>query len=166
MAFYLQHLGQTKASRAATEEVVNGIAWAHHSLAGLPSRTADPFVRSVLDRLKRSLAKPTTKKAPFTADMLKIIAEDALTDKSLANIRLATMCLIGFAGFFRYSELATIRLCDIELNSSHLKIRITESKGDQLRQGDEVVIARAGPAHCPVAMLGDVHGEGGNHPGQ
>ena len=51
----------------------------------------------MLDGLKRSLAKPTTKKAPFTADMLKIIAEDALTDKSLANIQLATMCLIGFA---------------------------------------------------------------------
>ena len=62
--------------------------------------------------------------------MLKNIAEDALTDKSLANIRLAIMCLIGFAGFFRYSELANIRLCDIELNSSHLKIRITESKGE------------------------------------
>ena len=63
------------------------------------------------------------------------------------------MCLIDFAGFSRYSELANIRLSDIELNPSHLKIRITESKCDQLRQGDEVVITRAGSSHCPVAML-------------
>jgi len=51
---------------------------------------------------------------------------------------------------------------DLELNSNHLKIRIRESKGYQIRQGNEMVIARTGSSHCPVAMLG----EGGNHPGQ
>jgi len=152
VALYLQHLGQTKGSKAASEEAVHGIAWAH-SMAGLPSPTADPFVRSVLEGLKRSLAKPTIKKAPFTSDMLKSITDDALADKSLASIRLAAMCLIGFAGFFRYNELCNIRLSDMELSPSHLKIKVRESKGDQLRQGDEVVIARAGFTYCPVLML-------------
>ena len=32
-------------------------------------------------------------------------------------------------------------------------IKERESKGDQLRQGDKVVIVRAGSSHCPVAML-------------
>jgi len=85
--------------------------------------------------------------------MLKKIADDPLADKSLANIRLATMRLIGFAGFFGYSKLANIHLSDIEKNSSHLTIKVRESKGDQLREGDEVVIARAGSSHCPIAML-------------
>ena len=152
MALYLQHLGQTKGSKAAAEEAVNAIAWAH-SMAGLPSPTSDPFVRTVLEGLKRVLAKPTTKKAPFTAEMLKRITEDALSDNSLASIRLATMCLIGFAAFLRYSGLANIRLSDIQLYPGRLKIRIAESKTDQLRQGDEVVIARAGSPQCPVAML-------------
>ena len=67
------------------------------------------------------------KKAPFTADILKRIADDAQADKSLANIRLATMCLIGFAGFFPYSKLANVCLSDIELNSSHSKTRVRES---------------------------------------
>ena len=61
--------------------------------------------------------------------MLKRIADDALEDKSLANIQLATMCLIGFAGFFQYSMLANIHLSDIEMNSSHFKIRVRESNG-------------------------------------
>ena len=87
------------ADQVAAEEAVNGIAWAH-SMAGLPSPTADPFVRLVIDGFKRSLAKPTTKKVAFTANMLKNIADDALTDKSLTNIQLAAMCLFGFAGFF------------------------------------------------------------------
>ena len=90
VALYLQHLGQTKGSKANSEEA-NGIAWAH-SMAGLPSPTADPFVLSVLEGLKRSLAKPTIKKATFTPDMLKSITYDALADKSLASIRLTTMC--------------------------------------------------------------------------
>ena len=97
--------------------------------------------------------------------MLKTITEDALTDKSLASIRLATMCLIGFAGFLRYSELGNIRLSDIELNPSHLKIRITVSKTDQLRQGDELVIARTGASHRPVAMLEMYMGKAGIIPG-
>ena len=143
MALYLQHLGQTKGSKAATEEAVNTIAWAH-SMAELPSPTSNPFVREVLAGLKKVQAKPTTKKAPFTAEMLKKITEDALSDNSLASIRLTTMCLIGFAAFLQYSELANIRLSHIELHPGHLKIRITESKTDQLRQGDEVVITRAG----------------------
>ena len=85
--------------------------------------------------------------------MMKNIADDVLREGSLASVCLAAMCLIGFADFFRYSELSNIRLSDIEFNSSHLKIRVTESKGDQLRQGDEVVIARAGSPQCLVAML-------------
>ena len=104
----------------------------------------------MLEGLKRSLAKLTIKKAPFTADMMKNIADDALREGSLASVCPAAMCLIGFAGFFRYSELSNIRLSNIEFNPSHLKIRVTESKGDQ---SDEVVIARAGPPQCPVAML-------------
>jgi len=103
-ALYLQHIGQTKGSKAASVEAVNGIARAH-SMAGLPSPTADLFVRSALEGLKRSLAKPTIKKTP---DTLKSITDDALADKSLASIRLTRMCLIGFAGFFRHSELSNI----------------------------------------------------------
>ena len=76
-------------------------------MGGISSPTADPFVQSVFEGLKRSLAKPTIKKAPFTADMLKNIADDALRWGSLASIRLAAMCLIGFAGFFRYASCPT-----------------------------------------------------------
>ena len=107
----------------------------------------------MLAGLKRSLAKPIIKKEPFTADMVKSFIEDAKKDGSLSNIRLATMCAMAFAGFLRYSEVCNIRLCDMELNRSHLKIKIPESKLDQLRQGDEVVIARSASRYCPVLML-------------
>jgi len=149
VVLYLQHLGQSKGSKAAA---VNSISWAH-CMVGMPSPTAEPFVQAVLAGLKRSLAKPITKKEPFTVDMVKSVIEDAMKDGSLASIRLATMCAMAFAGFLRYSKVCNIRLCDMELNPSYLKIKIPKSKSDQLRQGDEVVIARSASKYCPVFML-------------
>lgn len=152
VALYLQHLGQSKGSKAAIEEAVNALSWAH-SMAGLPSPTTDPFIHTVLDGLKRSLAKPVNKKEPFTSDMLRSIVEDALEDGSLTSIRLATICVIAYAGFLRYSEVSNIRLRDIVFYPDYLSIKITESKNDQLRQGDQVLIARSGSTTCPLAML-------------
>ena len=153
-----------KGSKAATEEVVNGLAWAH-SVAGMPSPTTDPLVQAVLDGCKRVLAKPTAKKAPFTAEMLKSITENALAVNSLASIRLATMCLIGFAGFLCYSELASIRLSDIELHPGHLKIRIIKSRKEQLRQGDRRSSLERNlyNVQWPCWKFTCMHGEGRNY---
>ena len=46
-----------------------------------------------------------------------------------------------------------LRPCDCELLGDMMKIRILTSKTDQLRQGDELVVARTGSSTCPVAML-------------
>ena len=62
----LQYLGETKSSKAAVEEAVNGLAWAH-SLAGIDSPTANPLVRSTLE------------------EMIQVIVQDCEQDDSLAN---------------------------------------------------------------------------------
>ena len=149
IVLYLEHLGETKGSKAAIEEAVNALAWAH-SLSGLPSPTASPFVQIVLDGLRRAHAKPVKKKEPFTVEMLKAIADDAIQTDSLVDIRLAAACLLAFAGFLRYDEISNIRPCEIQFKADH---KIPRSKGDQLRQGDQVVIARTNSTSCPIAML-------------
>ena len=45
------------------------------------------------------------------------------------------------------------RRCDCELSGDMMKIPILTSKTDQLRQGEELVVARTGSSTCPVAML-------------
>ena len=72
IALYLQHLAETKCSKSAVEEAINGLAWAH-SMAGIPSLTVSPIVQTILEGLKQSLAKPVNKKSPFTVEMLKAI---------------------------------------------------------------------------------------------
>ena len=152
VALYLQHLGESKNSRAAVEEAVNCLSWVH-TMAGLTSPAADPLVRVTLEGLKRACAKPIQKKAPFSVEMLQAIVQDSRKNNSLANIRLATVCLLAFAGFLRYDELANIRPCDLQLSSSCVTVKILKSKTDQYRQGSEVVIARTGSDTCPVTML-------------
>ena len=152
MALYLQHLGESKQSKAAVEEAVNCLSWVH-TLAGLVSPANDPFVRATLEGLKRACARPVQKKVPFPPEMLQTIVQDSRKNNRLVNIRLATVCLLGFAGFFRYDELANIQPCDLQLSHDGVTIRIPRSKTDQYRQGDEVVIARTNSDTCPVAML-------------
>ena len=147
LALYLKHLGETRASKSAVEEAVNGLAWAH-SMAGITSTTNSPFIG-----LKRAFAKPVCKKSPFTVEMLQTIVRDAKKTNTLTSLCLAALCLMSFAGFLRFDELANIWPCDLEIREDHLTIQIPCSKTDQLSQVNEVVVAKTGSKTCPMALL-------------
>ena len=149
IALYLQHLANIKAT---VEEAVYAIAWAH-SLAGIPSQTETPLIQTTTQGLRRLLAKPIRKKEPMTVEMLQAMVKDADKNETLTNVRLVTACLLAFAGFLRFDELVNIRCCDLVLDQKMLKIHIPRSKTDQLRKGDEVLIARLEASTCPVRML-------------
>jgi len=131
---------------------VNGVAWVH-AMSGDSSPMDSPIVQVTLGGLRRKLAKPVNKKLLFTVEMLQLLAQDAQKQNMLASLRLAAACLLTFAGFLRFNELAEVKLCDLAVGSDHLKLYICHSKTDQFRQGKEVVIARTGTCTCPVAML-------------
>ena len=151
-ALYLQHIGETTQSKSAAEEAVNAISWVQQ-LADHQPVSASPLVRATLAGLQRKLAKPRSRKEPFTVEMLSKIVSSLGAAPSLSDVRLATTCLLAFAAFLRYDDLAKLRCCDIKFEVSHMTIRITSSKTDQYRQGDTVMVARTGTQTCPVAML-------------
>ena len=151
-ALYLQHLGDTTASRSAVEEAVNGVSWVKQ-LAGFPAVTGSSFVGIVLDGLQRRLAKPKVKKEPVSTDMLLALVESLGDNPSLSDVRLVEACLLSFASFLRYDELAKLRCCDITFGSTYMEVHIVSSNTDQYRQGDSVVVVRSGSPTCPVAML-------------
>jgi len=72
---------------------------------------------------------------------------------SLADMRLTTACLVAFAGFLRFSEIIEPNTIDISLRADAMVIKISHSKSDLLRKGDEVIIARNGKATCTVTYL-------------
>ena len=152
IVLYLQHLANTTSSKATVEEAVFAIAWAH-SLAGIPSQTETTLVQTTIQGLRRMLAKPIQKKESMTVEMLQAMVKDVDRNVTLTNVRLVTACLLAFAGFLRFDELVNIRCCDLILDQEMLKIHIPRSKTDQLRKGDEVLIARSEAFTCPVRML-------------
>ena len=152
VALYLQHLGEKLESKSAVEEAVNALNWVH-SLAGVQSPIHSPLVQTTAEGLRRLLARPVQKKAPMSVDILSEIVENAEARPSLSNIRLAAVCLLAFSGFLRCDELLQLRSCDVKIAEEMMTVKIQRSKTDQLRQGDEVLIARTTNSTCPVSMM-------------
>ena len=61
--------------------------------------------------------------------------------KDLAHY-LTCAILLSFAAFLCFEELVELRPCDIIFSKEMITVKIRKSKGDQLRQGDEVLIQR------------------------
>ena len=100
------------------------------------------------------LAKPDQKKEPMTVEMLQAMVNDVDRNKTLTNVWLVTACLLAFAGFLRFDELVNIHCCDLVLDQEMLmKYHIPRSKTNQLRNEDEVLIARSKAFTCPAQML-------------
>ena len=153
VALYLSYLLQKADTPSPVEEAVNALSWAHN-LACVEDPTGHPLVKQVLEGAKRMLAHRVNKKEPITPEILRSLVDRYATEQAtLADIRTLTICLLGFVGFFRYSELAKIKECDLQFFEDHLEIFVESSKTDQYRDGAIVVIARTGTDYCPVAML-------------
>ena len=108
------------------------------------------MVKMTLEGSKRILSVPVKKKEPMTVDILRKIVTFycALTLKSL---RICTLCILGFSGFFRYSELSGICMSDIKYSDNHKEIRIKSSKTDQYRQGQSVIVSKTDTDLVPVS---------------
>jgi len=73
---YLQYPGEQTKSKSAVEEACNALSWVLVS-CGLDKPSTHPYVKTVLEGLRCSLAKPVVKKEPVTVEMLEAMVRDA-----------------------------------------------------------------------------------------
>lgn len=85
--------------------------------------------------------------------MNKIVLAFGQSHSNLSDIRVCCMCLVSYAGFLRFSELANLRRSDITISDSHVSLFIAKSKTDHYREGTNVLISRTYKSTCPVSML-------------
>ena len=105
-ALYLRHLMVEAKTAAPIETAVPAIAWVHH-LAGERSLSEHPLVKNVLAGAQRLLAHYFTKKESITvAQLEQLVNSKALPMASLYDIRSVLICLLTFAAFLRFDELA------------------------------------------------------------
>ena len=94
------------------------------------------------------------KKEPITPQILhQIVLKYGNVYSSLNNRRVACMCLVGYAGFLRFSELVNLKRSDIQFHPTYMSLFIEKSKTDQHREGNNVLISRTFSITCPVHML-------------
>lgn len=153
VADYFAHLAQS-GRRASTVERAKAAIKMAHDTAGYDSPTLAPVVKTAVKGIRRRIGVAKAKKAPtLTVDVRAMIA--ALPD-TLAGKRDCALLLIGFAGAFRRSELAALRVEDVTQTTEGVRILLPRSKTDQEGEGRFVGIKRgANPATCPVRALAD-----------
>ena len=129
-----------------------GIRWGHVK-DGWPNPGDNVFVKTALEGARRTVGrtKNSRQKEPFTTDMAKKVVQKYGYSSNLLHHRSVVICLLGFAGFLRISELLHIQMGDVLFTSSHLEITIPKAKNDQVRQGHVVYISRTGSPYCPVS---------------
>ena len=76
-----------------------------------------------------------------------------LRGAALKDIRVACICSLGFAEFFRYDELSNIAPVHLRFFPHHLRVFVPRAKYDIYREGNYVYIKRLTSEYCPVALL-------------
>lgn len=106
-----------------------------HAAVGLDSPTHSAIVKLTMQGIRRTHAPEQTvrKVQPAVTSVIYKLVEplgDSLIDK-----RDRALILLGFAGAFRRSELAQLRLADITETEDGLRVRLRQSKTDQEGEG-------------------------------
>ena len=110
VSVYLQCLILEASCPSPVLNAVYSIDWAQQ-LAGLPKVSVHPMVSAMVSASQRILGKAKSKKEPITPEMLRALAPYK-ESPSVSDLRTVALCLIGYAGFFRFSELCSIQPCD------------------------------------------------------
>ena len=109
-AMYLSELSKQTESSASVIMAYSALKWLH-TLFPENNPLENDLCRNIVESAKRSKSKPVTKKTPITADIIKqIIDKYATPGSNLKDLRIATICTVGFAGFLRFNEISNICL--------------------------------------------------------
>ena len=154
VAIFFNHLLHANGTPGALHRAAYGIRWAHHA-AGYPSPLEDPFVALVLQGCGRLCARPVKKKDPLTASLVKGLIDHYSPLSQLSDLhilRFLVIVVVGFAGFFRIDEMVSIKLRSVQIHDGHMQIALAHCKNDQMRKGNEILVARTNSAYCPVGL--------------
>ena len=140
VAIYLNDVVSLIKTEGALTSAFLGIRWGHHT-SGHSSPTEHPLVKLALEGGKRILSlngtKNSCRKEPLPVDLLKQLVDHFSSTSDLVKIRFVVLILLGFSGFFRISELLCIKIKDLTFNELGVKVLVSKSKTDQLREGNK-----------------------------
>ena len=114
--FMLQRI-QEEASLPTVEATAYSVKYFYIFLWISKIHVIRQLLKNLLEAAKSLLNSWKNKKEPITVEQIKIIYEKTVQhrkqNKNLLNVRNFLMIILGFSGFLTFSELASLRRCDI-----------------------------------------------------
>ena len=155
VSLYLFEVQQSCTSSSSVILAHAALKWFHSFVPTLDHNPLDSdFCRNIIESAKRRKLQPVRKKKPFTTEISKSILDvHSKEGANLKDLRIAALCSLAFAGFFRYDELCNVALKDIEFYSDYIRIFLPRSKTDIYREGNYVYISASKTKYCPVEVL-------------
>ena len=155
VTLYLFGLDQQLRSPAAMVFVHAVLKWFHSFVPDDgPNPLDNDCCKNLIDCAKRTRSKPVHKKKPVHPAIIRsIIDRHGTEEASLKDLRIAATSSLGFAGFFRFNELANIQPKHLTFCHGFVKIFVPGSKTDVYREGNYVYIAKLENKYCQVAIL-------------
>lgn len=123
VSLYFFEVKQSSASSSSVILAQAALKWLHSFVPSLDRNPLDSeFCRNVIESAKRQKsAQPVMKKKPISTEIIRRILDiHNKKDANLKNLRIAALCSLAFAGFFRYDELCNIVPEHIEFHSDYM----------------------------------------------
>jgi integrase len=149
VAFYITDLAASH-KPATLRRRLTVISRAHQAAShSSPASMQEALVSETLKGIRRTVGTAQGGKRPLLTEQVRGMIR--ALPKNLQGVRDRALLLIGFAGGFRRSELASLTVEDITVTDDGLIIRLRRSKTDQEGRGREVAVPYGShPETCPV----------------
>jgi len=147
-----QNTGQLL-SVATVNAILAAISIAHYA-KGLPSPCQDRGVRETLKGIRRTRGIAQRQAQAVTLENVRDMVS-LLQDGSLKSQRDKALLLVGFFTAMRRSELAALKVEDIQFTQYGMMVTIRRSKTDQEGAGHSISLDYRVDRVCPVQALKD-----------
>ena len=155
VSLYLFEVQQSCTTSSSVILAHAALKWLHSFVPSLDRNPLDSdFCRNIVESATLQKSQPVVKKKPITTDIIRSILDiHNKKEANLKNLRIAALCSLAFAGFFRYDKLCSIAPKHIEFYSNYIGIFVPRSKTDVYREGNYVFISASRSKYCPVSVL-------------
>jgi len=151
VGMFLSQCAQDGGTKATIQTCFYAIRWAHLSCA-LPDPTESTFPRLILEGVRRTSSKPTSKRKPISPDTIHAICA-SITGPSIRDLRFVAMAVTAYSAFLRVNELLNIKRSHIKFHDDYMTLFIPRSKTDQHNHGKTIPISKTSTCACPNLNL-------------
>lgn len=124
-----------------------------HTVLGKPSPTRSELVQTTMRGIRRVHGSALRQAKPLSVEMLRVLAKPQRHLDPLRDLRDRALLVVGFAGGFRRSELARLKLEDLAFDAQGVTVTLVRSKTDQQGKGRVVALPHGPRRMCPVKLL-------------